>query len=154
MSSLKTLTHNTMFYPHYKSIKNRLDDQVKILKDVQWFNEQYSSAIHGEMVAFIEFPDRVNVRGISKETNRSEFAFTIHVVSRTLADNDSSISDAQVKDHDDLSILVRDALDTYQLSYNGSPLGSKLQLTGYQVAHQYKGKLVTRLYFSTKMTLA
>ncbi|OGX23344.1 MAG: hypothetical protein A3K54_00060 [Omnitrophica WOR_2 bacterium RBG_13_44_8] len=141
-----------MFYPFYKSIKDRIASQVKDLKDTQWFNDQYSSIIHAEPIVFIEFPDIVNEQWISKETSRAAIPVTIHVVSKSMADNDASISDAQVKDHDDLAVLVRDALKAYQLTYAGSSLGSKLQLTGYQAAHQYKGWLVVKLFFTTKQT--
>jgi hypothetical protein len=139
-----------MFYPFYKSIKDRIADQVKAMKDTQWFNDQYSSTIHAEPITFIEFPEIINFKGISKETDRSEISVTIHVVSKAMADNDASISDTQVKEHDDLAILVRDSLKSYQLTYGGSSLGTKLQLTGYQAAHQYKGWLVIKIFYTTK----
>ena len=140
-----------MFYPFYKSIKDRLSDQVPGFKDIQWFNDQYSSGrIHAEPIAFIEFPDTINISGISKQSERSTIPITIHVVSKAMGENDASISDKQIQDHDLQADSVKTALDAYQLTYLGQSLGTKLQQTGFRAGHEYKGWLVTKIFYTTK----
>ena len=138
-----------MFYPHYKSIKDRLTSQVSALKDIQWFNEQYDSPALSECLAFIEFPDMVPVPSISKTTQRESIAVCVHILNKILSDKDGYVPDAQVLTHDAVADSAETALKNYQLTYNGSPLGRPLQLTGFLVQHKSKGWLVTKIFFST-----
>jgi len=140
-----------MFYPFYKSIKDRITSQVTSFKDVQWFNDQYSSGrIHAEPIVFIEFPDIISISGISKNTDRSVVPVTIHVVSKAMGENDASISDKQLQAHDLLADGVRAVLDNYPLTYQDQPFGDRLKPTGYRAAHEYKGWLVAKIFYSVK----
>lgn len=139
-----------MFYPLYKSIKDRLVNQVAALKDVQYFNNQYESSIHAEPIALIEFPVPVPVPEISKQTSRAEFTIRIHVISKSVSDVDHSITDAQVKAHDDLTDSVITALKAYVPLYSGAAAGTILVLATAQSNQKNAGWLVTMVDFTTR----
>jgi hypothetical protein len=139
-----------MFYPYYKSLKDRLTDQVKALKDIQKYNDQYSGSNLSECVALIEFPDQLPMPYISKTTQRISISMVVHIVSKIMSDIDGVIPDEQYKEHDDLIDDVVTALKEYQLTYASANLSRPLQITGYQEVGKYRGWFVTKIFLSTK----
>ena len=142
-----------MLYPHYKTIKERLTAQVPGLKTTEWFNNQYAGIIHAEQLALIEFPDGMDIIGVTKSTYRTKFPVRIHVISRAVSDADEVIGDDQLQAHDALVNEVLTALRLWLPEANGVPLSTSLVHTRYQAVHEYKGWLVTWLTFTTKMVL-
>lgn len=142
-----------MLYPHYKSIKGRLNAQVAGLKTIQWFNNQYAGIIHAEPLALIEFPDGMDVNAVSKNTYRTELPIRIHVISRAVSDSDEVIGDNQIEAHDDLVNEVLTALKHFIPASADVVLSTALAHTRYQTVHEYKGWLVTWLTFTTKKVL-
>ena len=139
-----------MFYPYYKSLKDRLTDQVAALKDIQKYNDQYSGSNLTACVALIEFPDTVPDPYISKTTRRMSITMVVHIVSKIMSDIDGFIPDEQYKDHDEVIDTAVTALKEYQLTYNSANLSRPLQITGYQEVGKYRGWFVTKIFLSTK----
>jgi hypothetical protein len=140
-----------MYYPLYKAIKDRLVTELPDLKDVQWFNNQYAGVIHAEPIALIEFPSPVPVLEISKQTSRATIDVCVHIISKSMSDTDKSITDAQVKAHDDLGDAAVVALNNFAPVYDSLSAGSKLIYSGFESDHSYIGWLVTKLSFTTKI---
>ncbi len=142
-----------MFNPIYKSIKTRLKSQVTTLKDVVWYNNQYAGVFHAEPIALLEFPSELDINEISKSSSRSNCAIQVHILSKSVGDADSTISDDQVEDHETLCQSVVTALRYHTpLSETGTKLGSSLLYTHHKINQGYKGWLVTILTFNTKIS--
>jgi hypothetical protein len=139
-----------MFYPYYSAIKSRLIDQVETIQDVQKFNDQYSGSNLSEVVALIEFPDRVATPYVSKTTQRASVDICVHLVSKVVSDKDNYVPDEQYKTHDDLVDSVATALREYQLVYDEASLAKPLQVTGYQELTKVRGWLITKIFLATK----
>lgn len=143
-----------MLFPLYQSIKSRLQLFVVDLKDIQWYNVQYAGVIHAECLAFIEFPEELQLEEISKNTTRSDVSVRIHILSRAIPDADNTIPDPQIITHDSLVQLIATTLRFYiPLNEAGQPLATKLFQRRYKIVHDYKGWLVTHLTFTTKVML-
>lgn len=139
-----------MFYPYYKSLKDRLTDQVESIKDIQKYNDQYSGSNLSECVALIEFPDQLPMPYISKTTQRMSISMVVHIVSKIMSDIDGVIPDEQYQEHDAVIDSVVTALKEYQLTFNSSPLSRPLQVTGFQEVGKYRGWFVTKIFLAAK----
>lgn len=141
-----------MLFPIYKSVKERLAEQVSQLKDIALFNNQYAGLIHTEPLLLIEFPDAVDVTSVSKTHNRSLTSIRLHVISKGVSDADNTITDKQIEDHESLVSEVLSAADLFTPSDSDSiSLSTKLQYIRYQKVNDYKGWLVTQLTFNLKL---
>lgn len=138
-----------MFYPIYKAIKDRLAAQVSALKDVQLYNNNFENVIHVEPLGYIEFPDPVEIREISKESDRATLNFRVYLVSKVYSDIDGAISDGAIENHDDIADDIMEALSGYTPVITGEKW-SMIRAGYFQVVPDHYGWLVTQINFSTR----
>lgn len=153
-----------MYYGLYKSIKQLVADSLELvidpengqisgsipggIQDIQWFNAQYEGGIQKSPCLFVEFsPLAINRQ--TKQTNTTDIAIRLHVVSGVVSQADGSISDNDVFQHEALGHRVLDAVEDRSLTFEGKETRS-LRLAGW--SHQYKnsGWLATLIDLKTK----
>lgn len=134
-----------MLYETFNSVRTLLSG-ITDLKSVQWYNAQYEGTIYVTPVAFIEFPERIPLAPVSGTANRADFALRIHIASAVTAQQDSSIPDQIIQDHEAIAEQVYDNLLGKQIVMKGDRTTS-LVPTGWQHYHKYKGWMVTFVDF-------
>ena len=105
-----------MLYKFFNAISTRLASGVASLEGVEWFNAQYDGTILKAPVAFVEFPEPVNIEEASKNLTRTEITVRIHVVSKVLTKIDNMVPDQAVIDHEAIAVAVRNLLRGYTLT--------------------------------------
>jgi hypothetical protein len=140
-----------MFYPYYKSLKDRITGQVSDVKDIQKYNDQYSGSNLTPCNVLIEFPTFVPTPYVSKTTRKlTSVDICLHLVSKIISDKDGYVPDDQYKAHDEVGDDIITAVNEHQLVYLAENLGRPLQVTGYHEAVKVKGWLVTKIFLKTK----
>lgn len=136
-----------MLYSITKSIRAELLKRVKELRDVQKFNNQYEGIIHAEPIAFIEYPDPIEVLPISKQTRRADIDVRIHIASKILSDVDGVIPDKQQLAHELMALKAKNYLDGFLPSADCT----QLIFRSWQDVAEYKGWLVTWIDLAFRM---
>lgn len=134
-----------MLYETFDSVRTLLSG-ITDLKSVQWYNAQYEGTIYVTPVAFVEFPERIPLAPVAGAANRADFALRIHIASAVTAQQDSSIPDQIIQDHEAIAQQVYDNLLGKQIVMKGDRTTS-LVPTGWQHYHKYKGWMVTFVNF-------
>lgn len=134
-----------MLYETFNSVRTQLSG-ITDLKSVQWYNAQYEGTIYVTPVAFVEFPERIPLAPVAGAANRADFALRIHIASAVTAQQDSSIPDQIIQDHEAIAQQVYDNLLGKQIVMKGDRTTS-LVPTGWQHYHKYKGWMVTFVDF-------
>lgn len=138
-----------MFYPIYKAIKDRLAAQVTALRDVQLYNNNFENVIHVEPIAYIEFTDPVEIRDISKESERISLSLRVHVVSKVYSDVDGAIKDTAIEDHDEIADSVLASLSGFTPAVTGEKW-TMIRAGSFQVVPDHSGWLVTQVNFTVR----
>lgn len=134
-----------MLYETFNSVRTLLAG-ITELKSVQWYNAQYEGTIYVTPVAFVEFPERIPLLPIAGTANRADFVLRIHIASAVAAQQDSSIPDQIIRDHEAIAQQVYDNLMDKQITMKNNRTTSLIP-TGWQHYHKYKGWMVTFVDF-------
>jgi hypothetical protein len=136
----------------YTAIKAQLiaEDEDLILKGIEWYNVQYESTIANTPRIFVEFPEPLVIDAISKEARRTPVKMRLHVVTQVITGTDGTIPDALVTAHETIALWVKNTIEHF-LPANG--ITTRMNLTGWQHWHKYKGWMVTFVEFEAKRTV-
>ena len=134
-----------MLYETFDSVRTQLSG-ITALKSVQWYNAQYEGTIYVSPVVFVEFPERIPLEQVAGTANRADFALRIHIASTVTAQQDSSIPDNLIRDHEAIAEQVYDCLMGKQITMKNDRTTSLIP-TGWQHYHKYKGWMVTFVDF-------
>ena len=87
-----------MLLTPYRALRSQLS-QVSGIKLVDWFNDQYSGTIHTAPAIFIEFPNQLRFETLRKGVQQASFLARIHMVSKVIMKQDSSVEEDRVEQH-------------------------------------------------------
>jgi hypothetical protein len=135
-----------MLYPIYSAIKTRL---ASLNLPQEWYNVQYEETMINESGIFVEFPEPLKFAGVSKDLRRAQVKIRLHIYSKALRTTDG-ISDLTVDAHEGIAEDVRDLLDGWK---PGGIDCNRLEFTGWQHWHRYRGWMVTFVEFDAKKVL-
>jgi len=142
----------------YQAIKAQLNDPTDDLdgnartgtdKTVEWYNVQYEGVMIHDDGFFIEFLNKLDFEGVSKELRRAPVKIRLHCYSKALQTHDG-ITDASVEAHETLALKAKALLDGHTPA-NGSC--SRVTFSGWQHWHRWKGWMVTFIDFEAKKSL-
>jgi len=142
-----------MFYNIYTAVKNQLTTQIAALKGVEWYNVQYEGAIASTPRVFVEFPEKLEISQLTKQTRRAPLRMRLHVVSVAVASHEGVIPDSTAQEHETIALAAKDAIDKFTPLSGAEKLTTPMQLTGWQHFHKHKGWMVTFLEFDAKKML-
>jgi len=138
-----------MYYPIYKAIEAELK-KIPELKDVQWYNAQYEGTIHTHPVAFVEFPDPLEMDKISKTLSEGEVLIRVHVTSKVISRHDTAVPDIAIQQNEEIATQVKDNLNGLVPVW-GAQVASRLKHVEWQHYHRWKGWMVTFVSFTCKV---
>lgn len=126
----------------YRALKSQLSS-IEGIKLIDWFNDQYEGTIHTAPALFVEFPNDLRFETLSKKIQQAPFMVRIHTVSKVIAQQDNSINETSIENHDMLCDAVYDKLQGFRKIENDKLLFNSLSRSNYQ-HHQYlKGWMIT-----------
>lgn len=138
-----------MLYPIYKAVEAELK-KIPELKDVQWYNAQYEGTIHTHPVAFVEFPDEVDIDHVSKSLEEGFVRIRVHVASKVIGRMDTAVPDIAIQQNEDIATEVKGHLKGLVPVW-GAQVATRLKWVGWQHYHRWKGWMVTFVSFECKV---
>lgn len=153
-----------MYLQLYKAIKRRVADAFgleldpltgrvidtagSLLKDIQWFNNQYEGVIHVSPSLFIEFRG-LDFNRTTKQAQTTPISIRLHVVSEVMSESDGEIRDEDVAAHEAIARKVAEALEEVRLPFEEGET-RPLRLASWTHNHKYYGWMVTLVGLETK----
>lgn len=135
-----------MLFDIYSSIKTKV---APLNLPQEWYNVQYEETMINNNGLFVEFPEKLLFNAVSKDMRRSPIKIRMHIYSKVVRTSDG-IPDEVVQAHEALASQIQTLMDGW------TPLGTKvnrLEFTGWQHWHRYKGWMVTFVEFDAKIIL-
>ncbi len=131
-----------MLLKPYNYLKHLLFD-IKGVKIIDWFNDQYSGIIHAEPAIFIEFHKPFRFETLQKTVQQSEFAVRIHLASKAIQKQDKTINESILDTHFAICEEIYHKIQSQRMQEGDMLIFNSLMRTAYE-HHQYmRGWMVT-----------
>ncbi|OQY03232.1 MAG: hypothetical protein B6I20_05495 [Bacteroidetes bacterium 4572_117] len=113
------------------------------MKQIEYFNDQYSGVLHTAPVLFIEFPDALQFETLDKTTQQALFKVRIHAVGKVMHKADKSISESSLETHFGICNDIWLRLQGFRAEDSGKMTFNSLARTTFEHHQELSGFMVT-----------